>query len=294
MNGRVITIIAGIGLTVLVHAGLATGYVVYRGTADLESRAKLGSAGKVERHSPPLLCGKLRCRQLEVKRKRRDPEPVPVKDLEVLEATMIPALGGVEPDAKKLPEIETFERPQIFEDAVNLSGEPSKLDKLIKDVEAKEEKKDPKNKDALKELLSDEPLDPRARAKDLSRLTGFKEGEIGGQGMELKLGSAYSNKVAKEISKVFRTPPFLDEVLLKKLQTKVQVTRMTFDGAIEEFRIVTKSIDKSFDDAAIAAIKQFVAKEGGQKRLPVPEPEVLRFINAKGLAITLDGRLMRR
>jgi hypothetical protein len=206
---------------------------------------------------------------------------------------MIPAIGNVDPDVRKLPEIETFERPEIFENGVNLT-EPSKLDKLLKDMEHKEELKDPKRKDKLKDLISKDEVDPRARPKDLSRLTGFKEGEVGGQGMELRLGSAYSAKVAREISSVFRTPPFLDDATLKNLKVRVSVTRMGFDGSIDVFRIVSKSGDPSFDDAAIAAIKQYVPSEGGTKQLPTPEPEVLRFINSKGLTITLDGRLMRR
>lgn len=294
MNRRGLAVGLGVLLTVLVHAALALGYAAYRASNDLTIQARLGSAAQRIHKEAPFLCGKRRCRQLEAKQKRRELEPSPVEAPEILEAAMIPALGSVDPDARKLPEIQTFERPEIVEEGVNLEGEPSKLDKLIKDLEAKEALKDPRNKDTLKDLLSDEDPDPRARARDLSRLTGFKEGEIGGQGMELRLGSVYSTKVAREISKVFRTPPFLDDATLKKLQAKVQVTRMSFEGAIEEFRVVTKSGDRSFDDAAIAAIKQFVPREGGTKRLPPPDPEVLRFINAKGLTITLDGRLMRR
>lgn len=292
MNGKGLAIGVGVLLTILVHAALALGYTAYRASADLTIEARLGSAATRIHKEAPFLCGQRRCRQLEVAQKRREPEASPIEAPEILEAAMIPALGAVDPDARKLPEIQTFERPEIVEDGVNLEGEPSKLDKLIKDLEAKEALRD--DKDTLKELLSDEEPDPRARARDLSRLTGFKEGEIGGQGMELRQGSIYSTKVAREISKVFRTPPFLDDATLKKLQAKVQVTRMSFEGAIEDFRVVSKSGDRSFDDAAIAAIKQFVPREGGSKRLPAPDPEVLRFINAKGLTITLDGRLMRR
>lgn len=284
----------GIAVTLIVHAALALGYVAYRASDELHVNARLGDSVSSKPKEAPLLCGKRRCRQMEKKQKRRDIEPAAVETPEILEAAMIPALGMVDPDARKLPEIQTYERPQIFEDGVNLEADPSKLDKLLKDQEAKDELRDPKSKNALDAIVDKEDPDPRARARDLSRLTGFKEGEVGGQGMELKLGSTYSTKVSREISKVFRTPPFLDDEALKKLQVRVQVVRLSFDGTIEEFRIVSKSNDRSFDDAAIAAIKQFVDKEGGQKRLPVPEPEVLRFINTKGLTITLDGRLMRR
>ena len=46
------------------------------------------------------------------------------------------------------------------------------------------------------------------------------------------------------------------------------------------------------DDAALAAIHSFVRKEGGRKTLPRPDSELLRYINSKGMRITLDGGLM--
>ncbi len=295
MNTKGLSIIVGVVMTIVMHGALAWGYMAYRDAESLRVKAKLGSASdRPAQKEGPLLCGGIRCHRVETRNKRRDIEPTPVKTPEILDATLIPAIGGIMPDARKLPEIETFERPEIFEDAVNLDGPPTALDKLIKAPEKQEALKDPKNKDTLKDLLSDEPLDPRAKAKDLSRLTGFKEGEVGGTGTELRLGSVYSNKVSKEIEKVFRVPPFLDEATLKTLKLRIQISRMTFDGAIEEYRVLSKSNDKSFDDAGLAAIKQFVPREGGSKRLPPPDPEVLRFINAKGLTITLDGRLARR
>jgi len=295
MNTRGLSIIVGVAMTIVMHGALAWGYMAYRDAESLRVKAKLGSASdRPAQKEGPLLCGGIRCHRIETRNKRRDIEPTPIKTPEVLDATLIPAIGGIMPEARKLPEIETFERPEIFEDAVNLDGPPTALDMLIKAPEKQDALKDPKNKDTLKDLLSDEPLDPRAKAKDLSRLTGFKEGEVGGTGTELRLGSVYSNKVSKEIEKVFRVPPFLDEATLKKLKLRVQISRMTFDGAIEEYKVLSKSNDKSFDDSGLAAIKQFVPREGGSKRLPPPDPEVLRFINAKGLTITLDGRLGRR
>ncbi len=294
MNGKGLPLAVGVAITLIMHGALAAGYVVYREAELLRVKGKLGDTGAAAAKEAPLLCDGLRCPRMEKRQKRRDIELAPIEEPEILEAAMVPALGGVLPDPKKLPEIETYERPEIVEDGVNLDGPPSELDKLFKDFEKKEALKDPKDKDDLKELLTNEPVDPRARAKDLSRITGFKEGEIGGQGMELRLGSTYSVKAGKELTRVFKVPPFLDDATLKKLQFKVQVQRMSFDGAIEEFRVLSKSGDRSFDDAALAAIKQFVEKEGGQKRLPIPEPEVLRFINQKGLTITLDGRLKAR
>ncbi len=295
MNGKGIGIVAGAVVTLIVHATLAAGYVAYRNSQDLRIDARLGDAATEHTYKEaPLLCGKKRCRQLEKKERRRDIEPTPLVAPEILEAAMIPALGSVDPDDRKLPEIETYERPEILEEGVNLEAPPTALDKIITQPEAKPELKDPKSKNDLSKILDADNNDPRARPKDLSRITGFKEGEVGGQGTELNQGNVYATKVTKEIKQVFKVPPFLDDETLKKLQVRVQVVRLSFDGAIEEFRVVSKSNDRSYDDAALAAIKQFVPKEGGQKRFPPPDPEVLRFINSKGLTITLDGRLMRR
>ncbi|MFO0751523.1 MAG: TonB C-terminal domain-containing protein [Myxococcota bacterium] len=290
-NGSSIGMLGGVILTLVVHAALGAGYAVYR-ASDRDDASRHIDVEAAKRQ-PPLFCKGRRCGRLEARQKRREPEPPPIKEPEILEASMVPALGGVMPDPTKLPEIETVERPEVYEDAVNLDNSPSELAKILKSDEHKDEKVDPNRKDKLKDLLSDEPLDPRARAKDLSRLTGFKEGEIGAQGMELRLGSIYSTQSSKIIRKEFKLPPFYDDATLKKLSVKILVKKMRLDGAVEEFEIKKKSGDQSFDGAAIAAIKQFVPKEGGQKTLPPPDPEVLRYINQKGLLIQFDGRIVK-
>jgi len=281
----------GVIVAALVHGGLGAGYSIY--AASEHSRSERRLEADVQKKQPPLLCAGRRCGRLEGRQKRRAPEPTPLTEPEILEASMIPALGGVLPDPTKMPEIETFERPEIFEDAVNLERSNSELAKIIKGSEHQEAKLDPKRKDTLDKILDDQPLDPRARAKDLSRLTGFKEGEVGGQGMEVKLGSIYSNQASKVIRKEFKLSPFFDEETLKRLSAKILVKKMRLDGSVEEFEIKKKSGDRGFDDAAVAAIKQFVPKEGGTKTLPTPDPEVLRYINQKGLLIQFDGRVIR-
>ncbi|MCC6622719.1 MAG: TonB C-terminal domain-containing protein [Deltaproteobacteria bacterium] len=287
----VVGVSIGFIVTVVMHGALGAGYAIYAAADHSSTQRRLDA--EVQKKQPPLLCSGRRCGRLEGRQKRRAPEPPPLVEPEILEASMVPALGGVLPDPKRLPEIETVERPEIFEDAVNLDQSNSELAKIIKGPEHQEAKLDPARKDTLDKLLDDQPLDPRARAKDLSRLTGFKEGEIGGQGMEVKLGSIYSNQASKAIRKEFKLSPFFDDATLKKLSVKILVKKMRLDGSIEEFEIKKKSGDRGFDDAAVAAIKQFVSKEGGTKTLPTPDPEVLRYINQKGLLIQFDGRVIR-
>ena len=280
----------GLALTGSVHAALAWGLMQAGGESEREVTALDARA----RRSPALLCDGRRCGRLEVRKKRLGLEEPALGVPDFLEATVIPAFGNIAPDPTRLPEIETFERPEVFEQDVNLETEPSALEPLVKRPEARPELKEKDSKSSLDKLLSDDKPDPRARAKRLENLTGFREGEIGGQGTEVRLGSIYSGRVAREVSKVFRIPPFLDPATLKKLKVKVMVERLGLDGAILGYRIREKSGDRSFDDAAIAAIKQFVPIEGGSKTLPPPEADVLRYVNARGLLITLDGALLQR
>lgn len=281
--------LTGAALTLIVHASLAFGlFRAHDGSREVR-RLESGNRGRLA----VLLCDERRCGRLEARQRRRGLEEPPMRVPDFLEATVVPALGAVAPDPARLPEIETFERPEVFEQSVNLDTQPSALDEIVKS-DVKPNDKHVRKDSTLKSLLSDEPADPRARAKDLSKLTGFKEGEIGGQGTEVRLGSLYSGRVSREISRVFKVPPFLDPATLKTLKVRVLVERLGLDGSIMAYKVRQKSGDKSFDDAAIAAVRQFVPSEGGSRTLPAPEADVLRYVNAKGLLITLDGALLRR
>jgi hypothetical protein len=280
--------LAGLALTTAVHAAVALA-LVHGGTTQ-----RPGERSPQPRSGVAALCQERRCGRLEVRRKRRGPEEPSVRVPEVLEAAMIPALGSLEPDPSKLPEIETVETPEVFEDRVNLDQEPSRIDRIVTRDEARKAMRDPLNRSPLDKLLNEERPDPRARAKDLSRLTGFREGEVGGQGTEVRLGNLYASRVAREISKVFKVPPFLDPARLKKLQLRILVERMAPDGSVLRYRIDRRSDDRTFDDAGLAAFRLFVPEDGGTKALPPPDPEVLRFINARGLLIKLDGSLLPR
>ncbi len=283
--------LAGLLLTSVVHGAVALAFIHGSG-AGTRTTATLGA--KAPRPANAVLCAGRRCPRLEMRRKRRAPEEPPVRAPEVLEAAMIPALGSLAPDPTQLPEIETIETPEVFEEQVNLDQAPSRLEKLVTRDEARAAMRDPLNRSPLDKLLNEERPDPRARAKDLSRLTGYAEGEVGGQGTEVRLGNLYASRVAREISKVFKVPPFLDPARLRKLQMKILVERMAADGSVTKYKVESRSVDRTFDDAALAAFRQFVPLEGGTKTLPQPEPDVLRYINARGLLIKLDGSLLPR
>ncbi|MCA9513955.1 MAG: TonB C-terminal domain-containing protein [Myxococcales bacterium] len=293
-----LAIAIGLVFVLLVHGALAAAYLSYR-----EGRISLDEAMEQQRQRELRkrlsICGTdrtYRCGRVEHRFQRKRIEEPPVKEPEILEAAMIPALGGVEPNAKKLPEIEAYQELEKVENGINLDNADPRLEKLIKTEEPKKKLENPLDpRSELAKVLEDyDNDDPRVRRKDIDKITGFKDGEIGGTGLEQRAGSAYSRKAARVMSDQFKVPPFLDDATLKKLQVKVKVTRLGFDGAIQDYQVIKLSGDRTFDDAALATIKRFSTKDGGNKTLPAPEADVLRFINAKGLVITLDGRLMRR
>ncbi|TNF29250.1 MAG: hypothetical protein EP329_16235 [Deltaproteobacteria bacterium] len=289
MKPRAPFVLGGLLVALVFHGALAAAYVAYsQGRVSLDE-AMLQSE-RAMRQKRLNLCDKYRCPRVEGRQRRRHLEESPLDAPEILEAAMIPALGGVTPDPRRLPEIETVEQAARVEDAINIGNQDPELKKLLKADKPKEAKLDPlSNTSPLDQFTSND--DPRANAKSLENLTGVSTGEIGGQGSEWRPGHEYSRRVARAIKPYFTVPPFIDEVTLKSLKVKVKVTRMSVDGSVLAFRVVSKSGDTTFDDAAINAIKKFSEPDGGSKKLPPPDTKVLAFINAKGLDITLDGRL---
>jgi len=288
-----LAIAAGLALVLVVHGAFAGFYLAYRQDRVSLDAATLQSERALQQQRLRL-CGDTRCPLTEARQRRRGIEE-PVRELEILEAALIPALGGVAPDPKRLPEIEAYQELQKVEDAINLENPDPRLDRLVKTERPRRVDNPLDHRSDLAKLLEDyESDDPRARRKEIDKITGFRDGEIGGSGNEQRLGNIYSRRAARAISDEFRVPPFLDEATLQKLRVRVRVSRLSFDGAIQEYTVTLRSGDRTFDDAAIAAIRRFSAVDGGSRRLPTPEPEVLRYINSKGLVITLEGRLLRR
>jgi len=284
--------LGGFAVALLFHGALAAAYVAYSdGRVSLEEARQRSE--RSEQRERLNLCGNRRCGRVEGRMRRRKMEDSPLDEPEILEAAMIPALGGVTPDPRKLPEIETYEQAARIEDAINIGNQDPELKKLLKDDKPKEAKVDPlSTASPLEQLLSND--DPRANAKSLERMTGVSTGEIGGEGAEWRPGHEYTRRVARAIKPFFTVPPFIDELTLKNLKVRIKVKRMAFDGAVLEYEVLARSGDRTFDDAAVAAIRRFSQPDGGKERLPVPDTKVLAYINAKGLVITLDGRLASR
>jgi len=279
---------AGLALTLAMHAAIVAFMILGR-PAPVRSQMEPVTGAPVGFG----LCGKRRCGAIEARRRRQGPEPAPVDPLEAPEAALIPALGAVEPDPSQLPKLQTYEQKEIVEDGVNLTKENVKaLEDLKKAFDPEEAKRDPENeKMKLSDLLKDfEEDDPRKRATDLSRIVGRSDGDVDGSGFEKREGARYAREVTRALKKVFKPPVHIPEAALKGLRFIVKVQRLTSEGEIAKYKILRRSGKAAYDNAAEAAIQQFVPKKGGTKTFPPPPTEVLRYVNSKGMKLDLDGK----
>ena len=294
---RPVELAAGASLTLAVHGALVVFAVLGPGWGAAHAEGSASPPGEPTGTVRYGLCGKRRCSLPEAKRRRREPEEPRLAEMDVLEAELLPALGHVDKDPRKLPELQTYEQPEVIEDGVNLDrdNEPPP-ERPKKDFDPRDAKRDPRNKaKSLDDVLSDfEDDDPRRNPTDLKRVIGDPDGEVGGQGDVMRAGNRYGAKVARRLREVFVVPPFLDEGTLGKLKVRVLVTRLDGDGSILAYEVQRRSGQRSFDDASIATIREFVPSEGGSRKLPRPSPDVLRYINSKGLKVTLDGGYLTR
>jgi len=237
------------------------------------------------------LCGpRRRCTLPEVRRQRHSAEPTPAR-LDVLQAELVPALGMQTADPRKLPTLQTYEQREIVADGVNLdrdNPEPPKA--LKKRYRPRKARRAPRS--AL-EALDFEDDDPRRRPTTVADMVGVADGDVYGAGDVRKPGSVYLRRLQRELEAGFRVPTHLSESALRQLKVRVKVTRMGPDGSVLAFRIARKSGNAAFDAAAVALILRYVPEEDGDARLPVPPEDVLRYINAHGLTIDLEGAKLR-
>lgn len=285
---RILSVTTGTILTLIIHAALVAFLLVAKPPPRMDNirRATQGPVGFG-------LCGKRRCAAVESRRRRRPPEDPPIEEMEVLEAALLPALGMKKPDPRKLPKLETYEQPEILEEAVNLDQDNPKPDEeKKKKFDPERAKRDPEHrKEKLSEVLKDfEEDDPRRRPTHFTKMVGLADGDPDGQGFEKREGVQYARKVVKALRRVFKPPTHISEDALKRLRYVVKVTRLSPEGEILAYRVIKRSGNGGYDNAAEAAIQQFVPAKGGSRRFPRPPPHVLRYITAKGMKLDLDGK----
>lgn len=237
------------------------------------------------------LCGpRRRCTTPEVRRHRREPEPTPAR-LDVLQAELIPALGMRVADPRALPKLQTYEQKEVVADGVNLDRDnPAPPRPMKKRYRPRKARRAP---GSVLEAMDMEDDDPRRRPTRVADMVGVVDGDVFGTGDKRKPGSVYLRRLQRELEAGFRVPTHLSEGALRSLTVRVKVTRMGPEGSVLGFRITRKSGNAAFDAAAVSLILRYVPEEDGDARLPVPPEDVLRYINARGLTIDLEGAKLR-
>lgn len=205
-------------------------------------------------------------------------------------------LGSVEQDPKKLPEIQQYEEPEKIEEAVNIEKEPTDIKPLpLQDFMKKKAELDKKYKKPKKKIdnLFNVDDDPRANATAFEKIVGRADGDVEGFGTDQSELDSYFARCALELHKEFHVPASLSRAEIQKNRVLVLITKLSGIGEILEYRIKSPAANKSFTQAAEAAVRSFVPSEGGRQRLPEPSNDVMDAVNTKGVLIALDGRLFQ-
>lgn len=288
---RVLTV--GIVLTLLVHAALA---VVL---AFLDDPVELPAPAAINR-GLPLCADGHRCGALANKRPRMSIETALPGDIDIIQAAVIPKLGMLEQDPKKLPELQKYEQPEKVEDGVNLTEDnppPKPEEQLIKEFKPKDAQVDRRRKEkprSLDSILERDADDPRKRATALERIIGRPEGDPFGEGAEAVPGSEWAGRVTIVLRREFVVPASLDDATLRLQSVEITIRQISAKGEILKYEVVRKSRSAPYNTAAVQLIKKFVPEEGGTLTLPEPPADVRDYINTKGMTLALEGRLFKR
>jgi len=288
---RVLTI--GVVVTLLVHAALAFVLAFLDDPVDAAPIPKINVG-------LPLCADGLRCKALTNTRPRLGIETSLPGDIDIIQAAVIPRLGMLEQDPKKLPELQKYEQPEKVEDGVNLTEDnppPKPEEQLIKEFKPREAQVDRRRKERPRDLsaiLERDGDDPRKRATALDRIIGRPDGDPFGEGSQAVPGSEWAGKVTVVLRREFVVPASLDDATLKLQSVEITIQQISAKGEILKYEVVRKSRSAPYNTAAVQLIKKFVPEEGGTLTLPEPPSDVRSYINTKGMTLVLEGRLFRR
>ena len=282
-------VLFALGITILVHLGIGLGIVyadatvapVHTTTAQEKPRRRFGGVA-YERRGIELDCNSI-------------PECEPNVESIVVEL-QVAKLGMKEPDPKKLPELQTYEQPEYVETGVNIKVKMVKVKPLpfqeFKARKARMDKRRRRRRDPFNKLRIFEE-DPRKRPTRFEKITGRLDGNPYGRGVDQEKFDSYFARVAYALYNQFEVSTSLAKDVIKKQLVRVKFTGITATGAIVAYRIKRRARKKVFTLNAEACLKQFMPTEGGKATLPVPDAELLKFINKKGFIVDLDGRLLQ-
>jgi hypothetical protein len=221
----------------------------------------------VPKDSAQTVVGDRRCPEPMKRLLRRESEPPPSVDVDLLQAELVAAVGvetgtrvdsGSQPGGggQKAPEPP---KPKLAE----AIGEPSKLGDMLASGDGGEQKK-----------------------KKLGQILGRADGKAGGQGAVNQTGSAYVREVKTAVQRTFVVPAEIAPWEVADLVAKVRITRMTAGGQVLEFSLLKSSGNDNFDKAVRSLMKGY---QSGMRSLPAPPPHLLADINSRGLVIELRG-----
>ncbi len=212
--------------------------------------------------------GPRRCPEPMRRLLRREVEPPPPALVDLLEAELVERLG--DPTGKALP-LAPASGPKTAAEAAQ--QRISAVDKLVR----------ADNKlDAI--LKGGDEGD--ARRSELGKILGTKTGQVGGDGLINRKGSAYVREVRIAMQRSFVLPGNVPPWLRAELRAKVRITRMTASGQVLEYAIDKKSGNEAFDDTVQALMAGY---KSGLRSLPPPPPHVLEEILSRGLVVDLRG-----
>ena len=218
------------------------------------------------------------------------------REEEVLEAMLVPKLGRMKADPKKLPRLVKYEQPEKFEDGVNIRMDNPLPKDIKKDKRHKKARLDKRRKKraSLGELIdAPEDDDPRKRPQMLDRIIGVEGGSVHGSGVEGRAGDVYLGRLERSLRQSFVVPVFLTEEELKRLRVDVMIIKIDAKGHVLKYRVSRKSGNSAYDGAALGAIRRYVPSEGGSKSFPMPPAEMLDLINRRGVLVKLEGRKIK-
>ena len=244
--------------------------------------------------STPGLCDGQRCMFGEVSRPRRWLDEAPLPEMDLIEVAVIPLLGEKEPDPKALPELVKYEQPETVQDGINIENEnPEPQPIPLKENLPKPAEIDKRRKKSLDDILSPRDEDPRKRASALDKIIGNPRGSVYGSDATGKEGDLLLGQVQTELRRQFVVPTSLTDAEIRRLKADVTL-KLSAKGDVDGYAFVHRSGNSQFDSAVEAALKRFIPREGGIRKLPQLTPEVVAAINGRRYFFTFDGARLAR
>lgn len=240
------------------------------------------------------LCEGIRCRFGEVSRPRRGLDEAPFAEMDLIEVAVIAQLGEKEPDPKALPELVKYEQPETVQDGINIENEIVEPQPVpFKENLPKPAEVDKRRKKSLDDILAPRDTDPRKRASALDKIIGSPQGSVYGSDPTGKEGDMLLGRVQTELRREFVVPTSLTDSDIRRLKADVTL-KLSSSGQVDTYSFVRRSGNSQFDSAVEAAVKRFMPREGGLRKLPELTPEIVSAVNARRYFFTFDGARLAR